>query len=280
MERQIQKIITLEKPQLFGDFDARNIVPNQISHKNFSPFVRLDNGYPNYYKTSQRERGVFEHPHTGTQIITLVLDGEMRHRDNLNNDSTIQGLGVHSLVTGGGVKHHETFGENFNKQGGLLHFLQIWLKLPSQFQNIEPFYEDFQNFRSTLKNELKTTVISGFYNGIEGIVKTFSEVNIINFEIKNNSNCQIITTPNHNSGIMVTSGAIKINGVFINSNTFVLLETSTSKVVKVESEESAKFVLLEGLRILGPVITDKNGFYVRNSKLKVDKDRDKFRKLS
>jgi quercetin 2,3-dioxygenase len=68
-------------------------------------------------------KGFSTHSHRDMEIITLVLSGQLAHKDNLGNGSTINVGDVQVMSAGSGIEHSE-----FNpSQTEPVHFLQIWL---------------------------------------------------------------------------------------------------------------------------------------------------------
>ncbi|MEV8347264.1 pirin family protein [Streptomyces niveus] len=66
--------------------------------------------------------GFDEHPHSHTEIITWVVDGELTHRDSAGNTTRVRPGDVQRLGAGGGVRHEER-----NDGPGPLVFVQMWL---------------------------------------------------------------------------------------------------------------------------------------------------------
>ncbi|MET7440216.1 pirin family protein [Streptomyces sp. NPDC005496] len=66
--------------------------------------------------------GFDEHPHSHTEIVTWVIEGELTHRDSAGNESRVRAGDVQRLSAGGGVRHVE-------RNDGLtpLTFVQMWL---------------------------------------------------------------------------------------------------------------------------------------------------------
>lgn len=79
--------------------------------------------------------GFGTHGHRDMEIVSVVLDGELAHRDNLGNGSTIRPGEVQRMSAGRGVMHSE-YNHATNRT---THFLQIWIE-PSR-KGIEPGYE-------------------------------------------------------------------------------------------------------------------------------------------
>ncbi|HEU4708982.1 MAG TPA: pirin family protein [Methylophilaceae bacterium] len=81
-------------------------------------------------------RGFGMHPHNDMEIITYMLDGELRHEDSLGNGSVIRRGDVQRMTAGSGIVHSEYNASDSHSA----HLLQIWI-LPERI-NIHPGYED------------------------------------------------------------------------------------------------------------------------------------------
>lgn len=66
--------------------------------------------------------GFGEHPHSHTEIVTWVVEGELTHRDSAGNATVVRPGDVQRLSAGGGVRHVER-----NDGGQPLVFVQMWL---------------------------------------------------------------------------------------------------------------------------------------------------------
>lgn len=66
--------------------------------------------------------GFDEHPHSHTEIITWVVDGELTHRDSAGNTTRVRPGDVQRLGAGVGVRHEER-----NDGPEPLVFVQMWL---------------------------------------------------------------------------------------------------------------------------------------------------------
>lgn len=66
--------------------------------------------------------GFDEHPHSHTEIVTWVVEGELTHRDSEGNETVVRHGDVQRLSSAGGVRHVER-----NDGAGPLTFVQMWL---------------------------------------------------------------------------------------------------------------------------------------------------------
>ncbi|REE60512.1 hypothetical protein BX257_3050 [Streptomyces sp. 3212.3] len=66
--------------------------------------------------------GFDEHPHSHTEIVTWVVEGELTHRDSTGHASVVRPGDVQRLSSAGGVRHVER-----NDADVPLVFVQMWL---------------------------------------------------------------------------------------------------------------------------------------------------------
>ncbi len=83
----------------------------------------------------QAGKGFGTHPHRDMEIVTYMLDGKLKHEDNMGNGSVIRRGELQRMTAGTGVLHSE-FNPSASEEA---HLLQIWI-LPEQ-TGLEPSYE-------------------------------------------------------------------------------------------------------------------------------------------
>lgn len=66
--------------------------------------------------------GFEEHPHSHTEIVTWVVEGELTHRDSTGRETVVRPGDVQRLSAASGVRHEER-----NDGSAPLTFLQMWL---------------------------------------------------------------------------------------------------------------------------------------------------------
>ncbi len=90
-------------------------------------------------------KGFGSHPHKDMEIISLVLDGQLEHKDSMGNGRVIQTWDIQYMSAGTGLVHSE-FNPSPDKP---VHFMQIWFEprakgLPPRYAD-QPIIGEIQN---------------------------------------------------------------------------------------------------------------------------------------
>ena len=96
--------------------------------------------------------GFDAHPHKNFEIVTIVLEGALEHRDSAGNHGIIRPGELQRISAGSGISHSE-HNASENEKAALL---QIWLK-PKE-QNIAPGYEQRKFNAEKMKNKFLEAV--------------------------------------------------------------------------------------------------------------------------
>ena len=97
--------------------------------------------------------GFGKHPHDNMEIVSIPLEGDLEHGDNMGNQAIIRQGDVQAMSAGTGIIHSE---KNANNDKAV-KFLQIWV-FPNQ-RNVTPRY-DQKTFREEEKRNRLLTVVS------------------------------------------------------------------------------------------------------------------------
>lgn len=93
------------------------------------------------------------------------------------------------MTAGGGVLHKEYHEKNFDKKGGAFEMVQLWINLPKKHKMTSPKYQSILHGTKpayTLPGNMgRVHVVAGEYNGVKGIVDTFSPVNMYDMHLSN-----------------------------------------------------------------------------------------------
>ena len=120
--------------------------------------------FANYYNPDRMHFGVLRvlnddivaagmgfntHPHDNMEIISIPLEGDLEHKDNMGNVSVIRHGDIQVMSAGKGITHSE-FNKNRDKQ---VKFLQIWV-FPNK-KNVVPRYDQLTLKLEDRKNKFQ-----------------------------------------------------------------------------------------------------------------------------
>jgi quercetin 2,3-dioxygenase len=106
--------------------------------------------------------GFGKHPHDNMEIISIPLEGDLEHGDNMGNTTVIRQGDVQIMSAGTGVVHSE---KNANTDKAV-KFLQIWV-FPNE-RNVKPRY-DQKSFPIEARHNSLQTVVSPVGSNGEGV---------------------------------------------------------------------------------------------------------------
>lgn len=249
--RSIERVFKSSGFHMVGDGFrvAQYITPGKDIAQRLSPFILLDYHAPHYYEPSEVRRGVGAHPHRGFETVTLAYEGKVEHHDNKGNHGIIGPGDVQWMTAASGVLHKEYHEEEFSKNGGVLHMVQLWVNLPKNKKMSEPKYQTLlkENMGSlTLEDDkVKVSIVSGEFNGVKGPASTFTNINLYNIKLKSEGKITLNEPGNFNTSILVLKGKVKINNEKnCVEDDFILFDNIKSEIlVEGISDESLILVL-------------------------------------
>ncbi|MEE9252688.1 MAG: pirin family protein [Thermodesulfobacteriota bacterium] len=99
-------------------------------------------------------RGFGTHHHKNMEIVSIVLEGALEHKDSMGNSGIIPAGDVQAISAGRGVEHSEHNASNSD----IVHFLQIWVH--TKEKDIEPRHEQ-KSFPAEMRKNALLPVVSG-----------------------------------------------------------------------------------------------------------------------
>ncbi|MBI5662512.1 MULTISPECIES: pirin family protein [Ignavibacterium] len=180
------------------------------------------------------DSGFGTHPHDNMEIITIILDGQLQHKDSMGNGSVIKAGEVQVMSAGSGVTHSEFNPSKTEK----VNLLQIWI-YPKE-ENIEPRYDQKSFPKNERKNKLITAVSGYSENGplyihqnAEIKLGYFDKGNKINYQIRNGNGVYLFGIEGHLK--IVNEDLLRRDAIGIYNITEFNIEVA----------ETSEFVLLE-----------------------------------
>lgn len=177
--------------------------------------------------------GFGSHSHDNMEIITVVLEGAVEHKDSMGVMSQIRAGEVQVMSAGSGVIHSEY---NISRTQPLVLF-QIWIE-PSEY-HIQPRY-DQRRFDLNIKNVWKPIVSSFGHDALH--IHQDAAISLATLE-KGKAIEYATEKSGHGVFIMVIEGSIAIDDEILEKRDAVEL---ISKIpVKIVSNSDAKVMCIE-----------------------------------
>lgn len=268
--RSIEMIFTGPRPHWVGNgFYVNNYFPSgQNLLARFTPFILLDYNAPREINPSLMPKGIGPHPHRGFETVTFAFEGAVEHHDNKGNHGIIYPGDVQWMTAGAGIMHKEYHEKEFSKQGGVFHMIQLWVNLPQKDKLTEPRYQAITNDQMGkvfLPDHQGTiTVVSGDFEGTKGPEKTFSPMNIYTITLKQGGKVTLNEPAHFNFGLLILSGALKVNGNEAKTKDFVLFKNEAGEVTIEAASDDAQIFVLSGEPIDEPIAA--GGPFVMNTR--------------
>ncbi len=179
-------------------------------------------------------KGFGTHPHRDMEILSYVLDGEIRHRDSMGNGSIIKPGDVQRMSAGTGVSHSE---EN-PSTARPVHFLQIWIQ-PDK-RSIEPGYEQKAFPPEELRGKLRL-VASG--DGRQGSVTIHQDADLYKALLAPGEAATLPLREGRYSWVQVARGAVTVNGQALGQGDGAAL--SSERAVELAATEAAEVLVFD-----------------------------------
>jgi quercetin 2,3-dioxygenase len=178
--------------------------------------------------------GFPSHPHSEMEIVTIVLSGELTHKDNIGNEATITPGQVQRMSSGTGVTHSES-----NETDEEIHLVQLWF-VPNK-RELAPSYEVMDIDFLRAKDELiplatgqkvleDVTFLNSNSTVYYGSVSQGEEVNFRTFKIRR-------------SLIYVLSGSVLVNNVEADTHDQIRLDDQ--ELIAIRGTSGATFILVD-----------------------------------
>jgi hypothetical protein len=173
------------------------------------------------------------HPHRDMEILSFVLDGALRHKDNLGREEVIRAGEVQRITAGKGVMHSE-FNPSDREE---VHFLQIWI-LPAE-KGLNPSYEKKQ-FEPKKSNSLQLLAAR---DGRDGSAILHQDVALYSGEVEAGSKVEYRLSEGRHAWIQVISGELELGGQRLEAGDGAAI--SEERALSLAAQEKARFILFD-----------------------------------
>ncbi|MCC3868191.1 pirin family protein [Terrisporobacter mayombei] len=198
----------------------------------YDPILMLDS----FDSTNPEEytAGFPMHPHRGIETISLVVKGNMVHKDSLGNEDGITDGEVQWMTAGSGILHEEKLPASDKMLG-----VQLWLNMPRKHKMAPPEYHSIK------KEEIKEIpidggtlrLISGQYKEHKGFMGKYLPVDYYHIMLNANNKFTIETEKDKSVLVFLLSGDAKVAGETISEKTAVKLTNGDSLDIESLNED-------------------------------------------
>lgn len=267
--RKIEKIVRHAPSHWVGDgFPVKSLFSYSSDPQVSDPFLLLDYAGPHTFEPAPKQQGVGEHPHRGFETVTVLLQGELEHRDSNGNRGKLAAGDVQWMTAGRGVVHEELHSTRFQKEGGVLEMIQLWVNLPAEKKLTEPRYQELLAARIPVV-ELPDAggslrVIAGEFDGRSGPAQTFSPIHLWDVLVRAGKTIVLPVTDGFTAAIVAQRGEVEITDTdTIGAGELAFFERAGDRIV-LRADSDARFILIAGKPLGEPVVG--HGPFVMNTR--------------
>ncbi len=179
------------------------------------------------------EQGFDAHDHDNMEIVTLVFDGALTHRDSMGNKGIIKAGEVQYMSAGTGVTHAE-----MNEGKEPVHLYQIWI-FPRK-QGLPPQYQQ-RDFTSLLRPNVLVPVASGQKR--EKTLTLETDATIYKCTLQKGKTIDHKSHAHQGAFVYVHSGSIMINETLFKKHDQARIQNEDHLTITAKSD--SQFVLID-----------------------------------
>jgi len=175
-------------------------------------------------------KGFGMHGHRDMEIVTIVLDGELEHKDSLGHTEKLRPGEVQVMTAGSGIRHSE-YNPSSTKDA---HIIQIWIE-PRE-PHLSPAYAQKEFPGSIRKNAWVR--VAGPEPIDDGALRINQDAHVFVSTLAPQGTVSHLLSPTRGAWIHIIRGACTVNGARLVSGDAVALEEAGEIMVSGEAEES------------------------------------------
>ncbi|WP_335872408.1 pirin family protein [Bacillus sp. 2205SS5-2] len=180
-------------------------------------------------------RGFGSHPHKEMEIVSIVLEGQLKHEDSTGESAVTSFGGIQRMTAGTGVIHSEM---NPSKKEAV-NFLQMWF-LPEK-SGLAPSYEKSEFDYRKLKNNL-LPVVSSAHKG-DQVAHIHQDLTIYLSDLNRNQKLSFSQKEDRNTFIFVIKGELDIDGENLQTRDSARITMQTE--VNMIATQDVRFMLID-----------------------------------
>jgi len=177
------------------------------------------------------------HPHNNMEIVSIILEGALEHRDSLGNVQVINKGEVQVMTAGTGVYH----AEYNHSESEDVKFLQLWI-FPRE-KGLKPRYDQELFENQFLDNKL-VTLVTPDNNQADDTLWIHQDAYISALKLLKDSDFTYkIRIPGNGVFIFVIEGKLLVEGKQLNSRDAIAISDTES--IQMKSIDESKLLFIE-----------------------------------
>lgn len=180
--------------------------------------------------------GFSPHRHANMEIISVVLQGALAHRDSTGTVGMIEAGDVQWMSAGHGIEHSEYNGSGSG--AAPVHFLQIWIQ-PDRL-NIAPGYEQ-KHFDTDMRRGRLCLLASG--DGRDGALTIRQNADLFGSVLAADDAVEHAFAPGRRGWVQVARGEIDVNGLRMFAGDGAAIEGEAA--LRIQAANEAEFLLFD-----------------------------------
>lgn len=184
--------------------------------------------------TVEPGRGFGAHQHDNMEIISIVMEGALAHRDSTGGEGVLRRGEVQRMSAGTGVVHSEFNGSETEP----VHFFQIWI-LPAK-RGIEPGYEQKMFPLDERRGRLRLFVAPG---AEDGALDIHQDARLYGAILDKGQTVRHDLAPKRGAWVQVAGGAVDINGQRLTAGDGAAVENESS--LAITASETSEILLFD-----------------------------------
>jgi redox-sensitive bicupin YhaK (pirin superfamily) len=175
------------------------------------------------------------HGHRDMEIVTVILDGALEHRDSMGNGTVIRPGEVQRMSAGSGIRHSE-----FNPDvKAITRLLQLWI-VPER-SGITPSYEQV-----SVPDVLNEWRLLASPDGIGGGVRIQQDARLLRAGLSAGKRLTHVLAPGRLVYVQLIDGALAVNGQALHAGDGArIADESVLEFVTLENVGHADFLIFD-----------------------------------
>lgn len=177
------------------------------------------------------------HPHNNMEIITIMLEGALKHRDSMGNEQVLKAGEVQVMSAGTGIMHAE-FNNSLTEEAKLF---QIWI-FP-RAKNLKPRYDQQSFDQSNSKGQFLELVVPDTIQTNDTLyIQQDAYISIIDAQPETSYDYAVKREGN-GTFVMAVKGTTKIGEFTLKEGDAVAISETTS--IEISSLNAAQLLFIE-----------------------------------